>query len=201
LKLNDVALMEMDLDVGDVRCARWNSIQGDTRGANDMRASHLIAALGLFAALTAFSPKAHADFTVIIDCRGASGQPTWAPSFDGIRVHAFITATASWKELPRAPGTCRIDDGWIFHQAGLDVDDIHPGVGLKVTTNGSDALFIDKLTLWQHHCSQAGVGCTKEQQWGVDNNVGYCVSETPSDGNNSFCLQSVAKDPWLFPFD
>jgi hypothetical protein len=164
-----------------------------------MKPTNLFAALGLFAVLAGFRPTAHAEFTVIIDCMGNGGQPDWAASFDDIRVHARIRGY--WVELPRSPGTCRINDGWLFYQLGFNVSDIDPAFGLKVTTNGTDALFIDKLTLWQDHCIQFGVGCTRKQTWGVNNNVGYCVSEDSSDGNNAFCLQGVARDPWTFPFD
>ena len=61
-----------------------------------------------------------------------------------------------------------------------------------VEATGNDMFIIDKMTLFNGDNGQ------KIQQWGVDNETGYCLSTDPSDGTNSHCTASGALDIRFF---
>lgn len=154
-------------------------------------------AVGLVA--LSFSNHARADLMVILDCHGNGGEPRdWPGTNNRITVSATIHIDGQ-QDFPLTLGSstvtdCRNDDqgGGPFMKAafvGSNVKDI------RVTTNGSDALFIDKLKLYSGSNNVWGlVG-----QWGVDDNTGFCVSRQSSDGNNPFCTTSLAWTTWIFP--
>src|SRR5687767_1228588 len=108
-----------------------------------MKTANLLASAALIATLGLFSSKAHASFTVRIDCYGNGGNPTWAPTSDTIRVYAWINS--AWLQVGQSTSICRTNDGYIYVHSGFNANDIG---ALSITTNGDDAFFIDEFSLW-----------------------------------------------------
>lgn len=150
--------------------------------------SKLVMAVAFGMGLSAVTSEAHASFTMQVDCYGNNGQPSWATTTNGISFQAKINGY--WEELAYGSiASCPYDDSYAFWSPAFNESNV---TALRVTTNGSDTFWIDKAALWSGYLS------TKVASWGVNNNVGYCISEDYSDGNNAYCWNGGAFDPFTF---
>ena len=150
----------------------------------------LVAALAFcVSALSMMGTAQAAGFSVRLDCHGTNGLPSWAATSDVITVSARINGfyNVLGSVVPGA-NWCDGEDEISFSLAAFSAADVDM---VRVTTTGSNSFWMDQVTLRD---STSGA----EYHWGVDNNVGYCVSRTASDGNNSYCFDAVAKTTYDF---
>jgi len=149
----------------------------------------------LFAASVGMADQAHATFSVVLDCYGTGGNPDWSQSNNKITVTALMTNGVLLNlgsVVPRYQ-YCRSEGSAPFFVNGdylaTQVQWIH------VTTNGKDNFWIDRVQLWDGSWFHRSTGAilTLVTQWGINNNVGYCISKQASDGyDNPFCFETVA---------
>jgi hypothetical protein len=156
------------------------------------------AALALCLGALGICSSARADIMVVLDCFGNGGQPDWARSNNRITVTATIHVDGQ-PDFPLTLGSsavtdCRSDDqgGGPFMSAAFNSSNVKD---IRVTTNGTDVLFIDKIKLFSGTRNVWGLA----GRWGVDDNTGWCVSRDSRDGNNPFCTTGLAFTTWIFP--
>lgn len=156
-----------------------------------MRAQHLfrmIAAVSAMVGSLAVADGAHAAFSVVVDCHGNNGKPDWAGTNDNVEVYAKINGY--WEKIydgDAAP--CHYENSLTINSSAFNATDVK---GLSFAIYNTDRWFIDK---WEVRTSANGAVSWSR---GIDNNVGYCVSEDPNDGNTSFCQDNIAKDFYTF---
>ena len=150
----------------------------------------LVAAAAVVASSTLAPAQAHASYSVNIDCTGfPNAIPNWAGTVNTITVKAH-KKNGTVKQLFSgviSNSSC-ITFGNIIQ--GFDTDSMSNVKKISVTTNGNDAFWIDSL--WLNNGSSFIT-------WGVQNQIGWCVSTDPADGNNSHCEQAKAFTTWDFP--
>ena len=109
-----------------------------------------------------------AGFGVIIDCHGDGGYPTWSESNGPITIKAYING--AWVTVASnfsiSNSQCTVEDGVYktFPAFSWDIVD-----KIKISNGGTDGLFMDVVYL-------TDASGTKKIRWGVDNNIGYCLS-------------------------
>jgi len=142
----------------------------------------LCAAGLLLAGSLGFVGEAHANFTVRIDCRGDGGLPTWSATRDTITVYAMILGW--WVKVgSKVMDDCSTENSQLISYSGPAY--AHDVSRLIISTNGTNNFWIDEFAL----LNQAG---DKFDSWGVDNDVGYCLSKNFAEGNTPYCWQERA---------
>ena len=133
-----------------------------------------------------------AGITVFVDCQGAGGNPTWAPTNSTITIKAKINGT--WTTMqgyqPTVPAWLCTAGNSI--QAWLTSWSLAETQALRISISGDDAFWVDKVWLYDSDTLALVT-------WGNEDNSGWCHSTDPSDGNNSFCIGASAFTSWTFP--
>jgi hypothetical protein len=121
-----------------------------------------------------------AGFKVKIDCHGTNGLPTWSETTNNVKIIAYVNGypITLRSPAPVTPAQCNVEDGITVSYAAFSAPDVDK---IIVSIDGSDAFWMDNVTLVNYD------GKT-EKKWGVENNVGYCISTNSADGANAYCL-------------
>ena len=130
----------------------------------------LLATVALCIATTGFAGNGlAAGFKVIIDCHGDDGYPTWSESGGPITIKAYVNG--AWVTVASnfsiSNAQCIVEDGVTKSYPAFSWDVVEK---LKITNDGNDALFMDRVFL----ADSDGV---QKVYWGIDNNIGYCLSQ------------------------
>jgi hypothetical protein len=152
--------------------------------------TRVFAAFAFALALAGVGGSAHASgFAVKIDCHGSNNLPDWAHTTNTITVKALIRGFYNTiGTFVPTQAQCAQEDQIRFGFAafsGFDVESI------QFSTNGSNVFWLDEFVL-------GDIDTRTEWRWGIDNNVGFCFSTQPADGQNSFCSGAAARKVWDF---
>lgn len=130
----------------------------------------LLTAFALCIATTSFANDGlAAGFKVIIDCHGDDGHPVWSESSGPLTIKAYING--AWvtvaSDFSISNAQCLVEDGVTKSYPAFSWDLVD---SLRIRNDGNDALFMDRVFL-------ADSSGTKKASWGIDNNIGYCLSQ------------------------
>jgi hypothetical protein len=145
-------------------------------------ARHLLAAVTL-ALVMGVAPTAFArGFGVRVDCRGNGGNPSWSASNDTISVMVLIRD--KWEKVAaKKMSACGDDNSQSFYVDAFEATDIK---GIALVNFGKDTFWVDDLEIWYGNFQHLA------WSWGVDNNVGVCLSAQASDGDSAHCYNGTA---------
>ena len=132
---------------------------------------------------------------VTLDCHGSGGNPNWSHTNDTITVEARVNRSNNKMGSMTVPKSrCDQDDELVFTFPSFTADDV---VQLIISTNGSDAFWIDRVRLYD-----AGYGSTGQNgtitlpklrmYWDKNDNFGYCLSTDSKDCRNSYAIYGRA---------
>lgn len=166
--------------------------------------SKLLVIVAFYVAVSSVS-TAQASVLVVIDCHGTGGNPNWSHTSSSISATVRIQSHnnqmrqyTSNTQYVTVPASKCDQDGevafWLFSFTAYDVAQV------AVTTSGSDAFWIDRVTLYESESTSSVYvpNPTTAAQWGIDNNFGYCLSTDANDGANSYCTGGLAQTTWYF---
>ncbi len=144
-----------------------------------------LAAFVLCIATTGFANGAFAaGFGVKIDCHGDDGYPRWSESNGPIIItaqvnNAWITLT---RNLVITNSMCTVEDGVFVTYPAFSWDIVQK---IKIENTSTDGLFMDRVFL----TNSSG---TIKDSWGVDNNIGYCLSTEAEDPESwAYCWNAT----------
>lgn len=124
---------------------------------------------------------AQAQYSVILDCHGDGGLPSWAQTTDKITIKVYVHGYEDFTAWTTRAILCDKDEQLILQSNNFkDARDV---TKITISTSGHNTYWLDKLLV---------VGRIYRQQWGVDNNVGWCFSKDPLDGNRPYCWKATA---------
>jgi hypothetical protein len=129
---------------------------------------------------TSLMSTAHA-YQVKIDCHGTGGIPTWADTPNRIIINVYYDNNPE-NGLKFFNGgipasLCDGEDEVVFSVPGISTSHV---TGVGVETSGTQAFWIDQVLL------KSDLGGT-DDTWGIDNTVGWCISNDPLDGSSANC--------------
>jgi len=158
---------------------------------NPNNITRLLAVLGFCLGATGLlSSTAHAQgFYVMLDCHGTNHLPSWSHTSSTITIKAKIDGfyNTLWSYPPDA-SWCNDEDEVVSYFGAFTADDVER---IRVSTGGEDVFWIDEVLLQDADTYWQG-------WWGTDNNTGYCISQDPHDGENSYCLNGTAYSAFDF---
>ena len=160
---------------------------------NTQKFTRFLAALALCIATTSFAGDAlAAGFKVVIDCHGDDGYPTWSESNGPLTIQAHING--AWVTVASnfsiSNAECLVEDGVTKSYPAFSWDIVD---SLKISNSGNDALFMDRVFL----ADSSGV---KKVYWGIDNNIGYCLSQEEEGPETwAYCWNSRFYTSLTFP--
>jgi hypothetical protein len=134
--------------------------------------------------------SAATGYIVQSDCNGTGGVPSWANTSNQITVEIYVNEGWVLMSGAGAHSNCANEKSFSIVFSGFPVTKV------RVTTNGSDAYWIDDISLYGFNSAIGGT-VSLIKTWGIDNNSGYCVSTDPADVEAQ-CYQAVAKTTWVF---
>jgi hypothetical protein len=154
--------------------------------------SNFVAAFG--AAALGFAGTAQADFIVRIDNQLDPSGYADAKTTNTIKIcaltkavtNAKTTAIDAWYCVSRVVHQVSYANDFYFDTAGTN--DVGQISRLEVSINGTDMFIVDKLRTLAGFTFEGIPKVMYES--GVDNEIGYCLSQDPADFTNAHCTAS-----------